>query len=146
MKKFKFSIRGNSYDVELKNIEDNVAEIEVNGSVYNVDIISEVKQKVSKTPRLVRGNVPPVGDSSVKFAKPSDKKGAGAVKAPIPGLILELKVKPGDQVKMGDTVVIMEAMKMENDIKADRSGTITEVKVKVNDSVLEGDVLVEIGD
>ena len=56
-----------------------------------------------------------------------------------------MKVKVGDEVKQGDVILIMEAMKMENNIKADKSGKITDVKVKVGDSVLEGDLLVEIG-
>ncbi len=63
----------------------------------------------------------------------------------MPGTILEMKVRVGDEVKQGDTLLIMEAMKMENNIKADKAGKITDVKVNVGDSVLEGDLLVEIG-
>ncbi len=144
MKKFKFKIHGNKYDVELHNIEGNIAEIEVNGSKFEVEIEKEIK--TSKTPKLIRPKVIPTGESGkAKTSKPSERKGAGGIKAPLPGTILEMKVKTGDDVKAGDTLLIMEAMKMENDIKADKSGKVVDVKVNVGDSVLEGEILVEIG-
>ncbi len=144
MKKFKFSVRGNKYDVELLNMEDNIAEIEVNGTTYQVEILKEVK--TPKTPRLVRQSVVPSGDSDrAKTSSPSEKKGAGTIKAPLPGTILEIFVKPGDLVKSGDKLLIMEAMKMENNILANIGGKITDIKIKAGDSVLEGDILLEIG-
>ncbi|GJQ64640.1 MAG: acetyl-CoA carboxylase biotin carboxyl carrier protein subunit [Melioribacteraceae bacterium] len=144
MKKFKFTIRGNKYDVEILNIEDNIAELEVNGTSYKVEIEKEVK--TSKTPRLVRKPaVHSTDTSSAKTSRPAERKGAGVVKAPLPGTILSIAVKPGDVVKQGDSLLIMEAMKMENNIKADKDGKIVSIAVNVNDSVLEGDTLVEIG-
>jgi len=144
MKKFKFTIRGNTYDVEILNIDDDCAELEVNGSTYKVDIHREKPQ--SKTPKLVRPKVVPSGESAkAKTSSPSEKKGAGLIKAPLPGTILEMKVKAGDEVKTGDTLLVMEAMKMENNIKSDKEGKIVAVKVNAGDAVLEGDVLVEIG-
>lgn len=146
MKKFKFTIRGNNYDVELQNIEDNVAEIEVNGTTYEVEIHQEVK--TSKTPKLVRKPFAPSTEGEMTTAKtssPTVSKGSGHIKAPLPGTILELKAKVGDSVKVGDTLLVMEAMKMENNIKSDKEGTIQAIKVNNGDSVLEGDILVEIG-
>lgn len=144
MKKFKFKIRGNTYDVNLKNIEDNLAEIEVNGTTYEVEIQQELK--TTKTPKLVRTVAVPSSESDrAKTSKPTERKGAGSIKAPLPGTILEMKVKVGDIVKTGDTLLIMEAMKMENSIKADKEGKVSAVKVNAGDAVLEGDVLVEIG-
>jgi len=144
MKKFSFTIRGNKYDVELQNIEDNIAEIEVNGSKYEVEIHKEIK--TPKTPKLVRPKVFPSGEADKsKTAKPTARKGSGGINAPLPGTILEMKVKVGDEVKAGDTLLIMEAMKMENNIKADKAGKISEIKVNIGDSVLEGDLLIEIG-
>lgn len=143
MKKFSFTIRGNKYDVDLQELEDNIAEIEVNGSKYEVEIHKEIKE--SKTPKLVRPKAFPTSGDTTKTAKPAARKGAGGIKAPLPGTILEMKVKVGDEVNQGDTLLIMEAMKMENNIKADKAGKIAEVKVNVGDSVLEGDLLVEIG-
>ena len=144
MKKFKFNIRGNQYDVHIQNLDDNIATIEVNGSTYEVEIEQEVK--TPKTPKLVRPAVVPSSEADkAKTAKPSAAKGAGYVKAPLPGTIMKLDVKVGDVVKSGDQLLVMEAMKMENNINADREGTITKINVKEGDSVLEGDVLVEIG-
>lgn len=144
MKKFKFTIRGNKYDVELLNIEDNIAEIDVNGSKYEVEIEQEVK--TTKTPKLIRPKVVPSSESDrAKTSKPTERKGAGLVKAPLPGIILQVLVKEGDLVKSGDKLLIMEAMKMENNITADTEGKVMAIKVKEGDAVLEGDVLVEIG-
>ncbi len=145
MKKFKFNIRGNSYNVEILSLEDNIAEVDVNGSTYQVEI--EKTTQETKTPKLIRPKIIPTGGSgNVKTSKPSDKKGVGFVKAPLPGTILELKVKVGDEVKVGDTLLIMEAMKMENNIKSDKAGKVVVIKVNNAESVLEGEVLIEIGE
>ncbi len=145
MKKFKFNIRGNAYNVEILTIEDNVAEVEVNGSTYQVEIEKTVKE--TKTPKLMRPKIIHSGSQgSTKTSKPDATKGVGVVKAPLPGTILEIKVNAGDDVKVGDTLLIMEAMKMENNIKSDRAGKVKAIKINTGDSVLEGDVLVEIGE
>jgi len=143
MKEYDLTIRGNDYHVELKNLEDNLAQIEVNGTPYKVYIKQEVKK--AKTPVLVRKPL-------VHTTEPSDVKSAskaggsvGTVNAPLPGTIFALKVKEGDFVNNGDVLLIMEAMKMENEIESEISGKVLSIKVKENDSVLEGDVLVEIG-
>jgi len=144
MKNFKFTIQGNKYDVHIVNMEDNIAEVEVNGSTYMVEIEQEIKQ--SKTPKLVRSvAVPSAEGDKAKTASPSEAKGTGHIKAPLPGTILTISSKVGDEVKIGDEILVMEAMKMENNIKTDKAGTIKAIKVNVGDSVLEGDVLVEIG-
>jgi glutaconyl-CoA/methylmalonyl-CoA decarboxylase subunit gamma len=144
MKKFKFTIQGNDYDVEILNYEDDVAEIDVNGSVYKVKVHREIK--TTKTPKLIRTKVEPSSIADVpKTSRPADKKGGGVIKAPLPGTILDVNVKAGDKVKVGDRLLVMEAMKMENNINADKEGIITAVKVNTGDSVLEGDVLIEIG-
>ncbi len=143
MKKLKFKIHGNNYEVEILSIEDNIAEVDVNGSTYTVEIQQEVK--ASKTPKLIRPKMVPSTDSSVaKTSKPGERKGAGTVKAPLPGTILEIKVKVGDKVKLGDRLLVMEAMKMENNINSDKEGIISVIKFNVGDAVLEGDILIEI--
>lgn len=144
MKKFKFIIRGNDYNTEIHSIEDNIAEVEVNGSTYQVEIEKTVKE--TKTPKLMRPKIiPSGGQDAAKTSKPNAAKGVGFVKAPLPGTILELKTTVGAEVKVGDILLIMEAMKMENNIKSDKTGKISAIKVNNGDSVLEGDVLVEIG-
>lgn len=146
MKNFKFAINGNNYEVEIQSIEGNLATIEVNGSAYKVEIDREVKS--TKTPTLVRSLAVPSTDtekSTVRTAKPTDRKGTGGIKSPLPGTVLEMHVKVGDQVKVGTKLLVLEAMKMENTINSDKAGTVTSVKVDKGDSVLEGDLLIEIG-
>lgn len=140
MKKFEFTIRGNKYDVEILNIEEGVAKVEVNGTKYNVEIHREVKQ--SKTPTLVRQEIRSERKDS-KIKKTVSSKGF-AVKSPLPGSIIKLLVNVGDTVKKGDPLLIMEAMKMENQVLAEKEGTITAIKVNVGDAVLQNDVLIEM--
>lgn len=146
MKKFKFKIHGNQYDVDILNIEDNIAEVEVNGIVYKVELEKKIQQP--KTPKLVRSFASPSTDSSASVAKtasPSSPKGTGHIKSPLPGIILNVFAKEGDLVKVGDRLILLEAMKMENNINSDKEGIIKEIRVKSGDSVLEGDLLIVIG-
>ncbi|ASB50926.1 biotin/lipoyl-containing protein [Alkalitalea saponilacus] len=139
MKKFEFSISGNKYEVELKDVEDNVAHVEVNGTLYNVEIHREVKK--SKTPRLVRSEakVKPGEGNIVR------KESVGSqVKAPLPGSIFKILVKEGDAIKKGDVLLIMEAMKMENTVMAEKEGTVKSIRVKTGDNVLQNDILIEL--
>ncbi len=146
MKSFKFTIQGNKYDVNVLNIEDEIAEIEVNGTVYKVEL--EKKIAKPKTPKLVRSYAVPsteTAPSQLKTSAPSAPKGAGFIKSPLPGVILDIYVKEGDKVSIGQKLITLEAMKMENNINADKEGTIKSIKVSKGDSVLEGDTLIEIG-
>lgn len=146
MKKFNFKINGNDYHVQVKNIEGDVAEIEVNGTTYEVEIEKKLSQPI--TPKLVRERAVPSTDvdkAITKTTKPAQKS-TGGVKSPLPGTILEVFVKVGDTVKMGDKLLVLEAMKMENKIDADKAGTVKELKVHQGDTVMEGDLLLIIGD
>ncbi len=146
MKNFKFTIQGNKYDVNVLNIEDDIAEIEVNGTVYKVEL--EKKITTTKTPKLVRSYAVPsteTAPSQLKTSAPSAPKGAGFIKSPLPGVILEIFVKEGDKVSIGQKLITLEAMKMENNINADKEGIVKSLKVSKGDSVLEGDTLIEIG-
>ncbi|MFH1194941.1 MAG: biotin/lipoyl-containing protein [bacterium] len=146
MKKFKMTISGNQYDVDILNVDDNIAEVEVNGTRYQVEI--DRKIQTSKTPKLVRSVVSPSMDMSPsvqKTSSPVAQKGVGFIKSPLPGVILSINVKEGDSVKVGDRLLLLEAMKMENNVNSDKEGKILSIKVKAGDSVLEGDLLIEIG-
>jgi len=140
MKKFKFTIRGNEYDVEIKNFEDDVAKIEVNGTKYEVEVHQEVK--TTKTPTLVRPRVT-VDRKDSKIKKTVSNR-AYTLKAPLPGSIFKLLKQEGDEVKKGETIMIMEAMKMENNIQSEKEGKIVSLKVKEGDAVLQNDILAEI--
>lgn len=146
MKNFKFTIQGNKYDVNIIDIEDNIAEIEVNGAIYKVEV--EKLATTSKTPKLIRSVAVPTTESSpnqLKTSSPTAPKGAGFIKSPLPGVILNVHVKEGDRVKIGTKLITLEAMKMENNINSDKEGFVKSLKVKQGDSVLEGDLLIEIG-
>lgn len=139
MKKFSFTIQGNRYEVEILSVEDNVAKLEVNGTRYSVDIHREIIQP--KTPVLIRQEVPAPRRSEIKIKK---TLGSTQVISPLPGNIMQIFVRTSDEVKKGDKLVLLEAMKMENQILAEKDGQITAIKVQPGDNVLEGDVLMEM--
>ena len=146
MKEYKYKINGNSYKVTIGDIEDNIAHVEVNGTPYNVEM--EKAPKTTSKPAVrpaapVASTTPaPAPAQVVKPAAPST--GKSGVKSPLPGVILDIKVNVGDTVKKGQTIIILEAMKMENNINADKDGKITAINVSKGDSVLEGNDLVII--
>ncbi len=142
-RKFSIKIHGNEYAVEINKVDDGVASVEVNGTVYDVQY--EVEKRTTKTPTLVRTPVYHTAEERPKKTSAPDATKGRTVKAPLPGVILELRIKEGDAVKAGDVLMIMEAMKMENNIVAPGDGTVQSLKVAKGDNVLEGDPLVEIG-
>jgi biotin carboxyl carrier protein len=138
MKDFKFKINGNDYKVEISEVVSNVAQVLVNGVQYTVEMEKESEPlvPVRKVQPKVHFEAPTVSVNKGGSGKP--------IKSPLPGVILDIKVKEGDAVKKGQTVLVMEAMKMENNIAAESDGTIAAIKVKQGQAVLQGDVLVEI--
>ena len=148
MEKFQYTVKGVDYDVEIEEIEGNVAKVSVNGIPFEV----EMKQPVKATPKptkvkpAVTTAPAPAATAAPAAATPQAAAGAGKkVTAPLPGTITEVKVAVGQTVKAGETVVILEAMKMQNNIEADNAGTVTSVLVKQGDTVMEGTTLVTIG-
>jgi biotin carboxyl carrier protein len=138
MKHFKFTIKGHNYEVEVKTLKGQMAEIEVNGTLYEVEIQSE--KKSSKTPTLIRKEVPRAKDAH-KIKKDAFVQ---MVLAPLPGIIMQILVNEGDEVKRGDKLLVYEAMKMENNLLSEKEGIVKSVKVTAGDSILQGDVLLEI--
>ena len=145
MKNYKLKINGNEYNVDINEVEGQEIKLDVNGTSYVVTVDQEIKQQKAKPvarPAAPTAQVAPAAGGVQKANAPV----AGAkVTTPLPGTILDVFVNVGDAVKAGQTVVLLEAMKMENNIEADTAGTVKEVKVRKGDSVLEGDVLVVIG-
>ena len=147
MKKFKFTINGTQYDAEIVSIDENIAEVSVNGTLYNVEVDRSIP--MTKTPKLVRTMAVPSTDahpSTSKTSSPGAPKGTGNIESPLPGVILEVHVREGDSVKIGQRLITLEAMKMENNINADKKGRVASLKVGKGDSVMEGDILLVIGD
>jgi len=155
MKQFSFTINGNQYDVEIKSVDENKAEVEVNGFTYSVET-DKVLQSVSKTPKLVVPQAVPSTDitptehktsapAPVVPAAPKAGSGAATIKSPLPGIILDVFVKVGDTIKIGDKLCCLEAMKMENNINSDKAGIITKMHIEKGSTVMEGDPMIEIG-
>ena len=145
MKEYKYKINGNLYNVVIGDIEDNIAHVEVNGTHYTVEM--EKKPKAAPAPKpVVRPAAKPAAApaAAAPVAKPAAGGGKSGVKSPLPGVILDIKVKEGDEVKKGQTIIILEAMKMENSINADKDGKIAAINVSKGESVLEGTDLVII--
>ncbi len=140
MKKFKFKIRGNEYKIDILNHERNEITVEVNGTEYKVELDKEVV--TSKRPTIVRSAVKTnVNKSQIKKQASSD---VTKITAPLPGTIIKLLVAVGDEVKAEDTLLTMEAMKMENNVNTEKAGKVTSIKVAEGDTVLQNDVLIEI--
>ena len=147
MKEYKYKINGNLYNVVIGDIEENIAHVEVNGTHYTVEM--EKKPKSAPAPKpVVRPVAKPAAAAAPAAAAPAAKPAAGGaksgVKSPLPGVILDIKVNVGDEVKKGQTIIILEAMKMENSINADKDGKVTAINVSKGESVLEGTDLVII--
>ncbi|AIS53258.1 biotin/lipoyl attachment domain-containing protein [Thermoanaerobacter kivui] len=129
MKKFKVTVNGKVYEVEVEEIKEN------NGGskVIKPTTVSQLKAVPTQAP----------AESAPKVDTPSPAaKGSKVISAPMPGTILDVKVKEGDRVKRGDVVLILEAMKMENEIMAPEEGVIVSIHVSKGSSVNTGDVLV----
>jgi len=141
MKKYKFIINNIDYSVQINSVEDRTIEVDVNGEHYTVILDREVKQ--TKTPTLMRSVAIPSTDQGAAV-KVSTR--TGTIKSPLPGTIIDIFVKPGDKVTIGQRILMLEAMKMENNIESDKAGTVTEIKISKGDSVMEGDVLIVIGE
>lgn len=154
MKQYQYKVNGTAYDVTIRSIVGDKASVEVNGIPFEVEM---------QGTQLVDGNLPDAAPAAepaasaapapAPAAAPAESSAAAAgeagegkpVTAPLPGVVTKLCVNKGDTVKKGQTVLVLEAMKMENNIAAENDGTITGICVKAGDSVLEGTVLLTIG-
>ena len=149
MNKYEYKVQGVDYEVEIEDVEGNIAKVSVNGIPFEV----EMKQPIKAAPKVkkVEAAKPvkpaaPVAAAPAPAASPAAEPGVGAkVTAPLPGTITDIKVTVGQAVHTGETVVVLEAMKMQNNIEAENDGTVTSVMVKLGDTVMEGTVLVTIG-
>ena len=143
MKEYKYKINGNNYTVAVGDIDNNIAQIEVNGVPYKVELDRPAPAAVKvNTPRPSAAPRTATGEKVIA-SKPA-AAGKGSVVAPLPGVVISVNVKVGDTVKASDTVVMLEAMKMENAIRAGRDGKVTAVNVAPGDSVLQDAPLITL--
>ncbi|MBO4463496.1 MAG: biotin/lipoyl-binding protein [Prevotella sp.] len=144
MKEYKYTINGTKYEVAIGDIEDCNVTVTVNGEEYKVEMEKpaepEKKKPVLGKPAAAAEST---GDGSAVADKAAVNKN-NAIKAPLPGVITDIKVAVGDEVQAGDTVIVLEAMKMANALQAEKAGKVTAVCVKIGESVMEDDALVVI--
>lgn len=131
MGNYKFKINGKAYDVTVGAIADGNASVTVNGTEYKVELESGISSPAA----------PAATAREPEQSQKAEPKVAGAgksINSPLPGTIIEVCVKEGQAVKKGQKIVVLEAMKMENEIQAESDGTVTALMVKNGDTVLEG--------
>ena len=142
MKEYKYKINGNEYNVAIGDINDNIAQIEVNGVPYSV----ELEQQPKAAPVVKRVAVSNDAPAPKPAAKPAATAAGGGfvIASPLPGVIKDIFVKEGQAVKAGDVVCILEAMKMGNEIHAGKDGVVKSINVSSEESVLEGTTIMVI--
>jgi len=147
MKSYKFTISGESFTARIVEHTEAKIVVDLNGTTYDVDLVPE-ESPVAASAVGVSVPKPAVRTSAPLVpATPSVSAAAvtsGAVTAPIPGVVKQISVAPGDKVEEGSVVLILEAMKMENQIPAPFGGTVSKIAVNLGDSVLDGQVLIQI--
>lgn len=141
MKEYKYTINGNKYEVTIGDIVENIANVTVNGEEYKVEMEPE---PVEEKKKVVVRPVAAAESSTDEPASSANVNTNNAVKAPLPGVITSINVGVGDEVKAGDTLLILEAMKMANNIEAEKDGKVTAILVKPGQSVMEDDALVVV--
>ena len=136
MKSFQFTIDGRKYATTVNEIEDNVAEVTVNGTIFHVEI-DQMKHATS---------IKPAAPKAAAAAAPRAAQPAGTVvvKSPLPGSIVKVVAAAGQAVKKGDLLLTMESMKMENQVTSEYDGTVKSVLVQPGQNVMQDDKLVEI--
>lgn len=140
-KEYKYTINGNQYEVAIGDIVENEVTVTVNGEEYKVEMEPEPEEEK----KVVLGK--PKTESTESSAATVDAASVNtnnAIKAPLPGVITSIEVSVGDEVKTGDTVLVLEAMKMANNIEAEKDGKVTAILVQAGQSVMEDDALVVI--
>lgn len=143
MKEYNYKIKGQDFNVKIENVEGDIAKVEVNGIQFDV----QLEKPVAQPKPVIRAVAAPVKTvEAPKAAVEAAQVAAGVtvVSAPLPGTINDIKVTVGQAVKKGDTLIVLEAMKMENNIDCERDGKIASVNVNKGDTVMEGSVLVTI--
>lgn len=136
MKTYKMKINGKDYEVAVKDMNGQNVEVEVNGAQYTVELAVAPKAEKPK-PVVPRPAAPAAAPSAAPAPRPA-AGAAGATKSPLPGTVLTVNVTVGQTVKASDVAIVLEAMKMENNISCGKDGVVKAVYVQKGDNVLEG--------
>ena len=151
MKQYKYKVNGAAYDVTIDGIQGNKAHVVVNGIPFEVEMEGAVlaEDNLPEAPAAQSAGTAAPAAAPAAETKPAQAPAAGpgagkGIKAPLPGVVTAIKVEVGQSVKKGEIVLVLEAMKMENNIAAEADGTVTGICVAVGDSVMEGTVMLTI--
>ncbi len=151
MNKYQYKVQGVDYEVEIAEVEGNIAKVNVNGIPFEVELQQPIN--AAKHPTIVKPKVEapkpvaaaPVAAAAQPAASAAAPGAGNPVKAPLPGTISAINVKVGDTIAVGDIVIVLEAMKMQNNIESEYAGTVTSINVSAGESVMEGATLLTIG-
>ncbi len=153
MKTYQYKVKGVDYEVEIAEVEGNIARVNVNGIPFEVEMQKPINAAKHPTMNRPKVEMPKAAETTSKPAtQPSaTQKSAeqnavagSAIKAPLPGTITAINVQVGQEVHQGDTVLVLEAMKMQNNIESEYTGKVASIAVNAGDSVMEGTVLITI--
>lgn len=151
MKKYEYKVQGVDYEVEIEEVEGNIAKVKVNDIPFEVELKEPIN--AAKHPAIAKVEAPkPVAPAAPKPAAAAPAQttaapatGGNVIKSPLPGTITTVNVNVGDSVTAGQVIVVLEAMKMQNDIESDYTGTVTAINISKGDTVMEGAPLLTIG-
>lgn len=143
-KEYNYKINGIKFKVVVDEPKDNTVHVEVNGVPYTVELDKAKETKPVLSPVKKPERAPRTESGEKVVATPAAPAGGGyVVKAPLPGTIMSIPVKPGDTVASGATVCVLEAMKMENDVHTPKGGVVKQILVNVGDAVpQDGDIMI----
>jgi biotin carboxyl carrier protein len=141
MKNFKFKVDNRSYEVDIVEVGEKRATVNVNGIVYEVEVDKKLKPGKQISPR--QDYVPSTDNAPATKAEKTEN-GKTIIRSPLPGKIIGVLVKEGEKVSIGQTIICIEAMKMENNIRCDKEGVVKFINVKVEETVMDGHPLLEI--
>ncbi len=144
MKEYRLTINDNSYTVVIKDVTDDAVFAEVNGTrhVIHIDTIENMTRMTESTPVQPAASSPATATPVKPVA--ASNAGTGTILTPIPGQVLSVSVSVGEQVRSGQKLLVLEAMKLENSITATMDGTVDEILVKEGDVVNQGQTLIVI--
>lgn len=149
MNEYILNINNREYRVQVNEIDSEKARIQVNGQEFSVGLqqLGLAKLVPAASGCVQAAPEPAVGTgtaAAVPVPAVSPTGDSSLVKSPLPGLINSIKVSEGDKVRAGQDILVMETMKMENQIQATIDGTVKKIFVKKGDNVAENDPLIEI--
>jgi biotin carboxyl carrier protein len=151
MRTYNLKIGGEAFEARIVEYSESKVVVNLNGDLYDVEIEPEQAPHspvlVRSAPKWKSSRATSQRAESPQPAEPQvqvSRLSAGVVIAPIPGVVKSILVKEGDAVKEGDVLLVLEAMKMDNEISSRSNGTVKTIHIAVGDSVQEDQVLIDI--